>query len=61
LERLEGRWGTGRRWLKVETYDQARDGTLIRLPNSDDGEAKQPSGVVYVHVDPDGNRGQGPG
>ena len=64
LEGLEGRLGTGRRMLKVEFYDEAPDGTLIRCPeleNGDDGEADQTIRVVFVHTDSDGDGGPGPG
>lgn len=63
LERLEGRSGTGGRFLKVEYYNQARDGTLIRLPRSDDGddgEADRTIRVVFVRADHDGSGGPGP-
>jgi hypothetical protein len=57
LEGLEGRLGTGGRWLKAEFYKQARDGTLIRLPNSDDGKAERTIRVVFVGADRDGGGG----
>ena len=61
MERLENRLRINRQWrFRVEFYDISPDGTLIRLPNSDDDatEADQTIGVLYV--DSDGNGRPGP-
>ena len=60
LERLETRLGSNSKWrFSVEYYDISPDGTLIRLPNSDDNatEADQTIRVLYVDSDGDGRPG----
>ena len=60
LERLETRLGVNpKARFRVEYYDISPDGTLIRLPNSDDNatEADQTIRVLYVDSDGDGRPG----
>jgi hypothetical protein len=57
LEGREGSGGTGGRMINVEFYDEAPDGTLIRLPEYDDGEdhveGLQTFEVVFVDPGPE--------
>jgi hypothetical protein len=57
LESLEGQAGpvgTGGRMINVEFYDEAPDGTLIRLPEYEDGEdhVEGLQTIQVVFVDP---------
>ncbi|HEY6341266.1 MAG TPA: hypothetical protein VIY49_07225 [Bryobacteraceae bacterium] len=64
LEGQEGRVGTGGQTINLEFYDEAPDGTLIRLsmPNWDKGhvEGARTMRVVFRQPKHDGG-GRGPG
>ena len=61
MERLENRLRINRQWrCRVEFYDISPDGTLIRLPNSDDDATEADQTIRVLYVDSDGNGGPGP-
>ena len=61
MERLENRLGINRKWrFRVEFYDISPDGTLIRLPNSDDDAREADQTIRVLYVDSDGNGRPGP-
>jgi hypothetical protein len=56
LERLENRLGNNPKWrVRVEFYDISPDGTLIRLPHSDDEGTEAGQTIRVLYVDSDGN------
>jgi hypothetical protein len=61
LERLEKRLGNNPKWrVRVEFYDISPDGTLIRLPHSDDEGTEAGHTIRVLYVDSDGNGRPGP-
>ena len=61
LERLENRLGNNPKWrVRVEFYDISPDGTLIRLPPSDDEGTEAGQTIRVRYVDSDGNGRPGP-
>jgi hypothetical protein len=61
LERLENRLGNNHKWgVRVESYDISPDGTLVRLPHSDDEGTEAGQTIRVLYVDSDGNGRPGP-